>query len=124
MEPEPETEVITSDEPEPVMLDTMTGNPVVADSNDTMIFGSPQQVIVDPLTGMPQNVLIIQQPSNAPKIVGILVIIWGSVLTIISLIGLLGLSLYTRKTFVGLYNINILPLTIKKKCRSRWSPYH
>ena len=30
MEPEPETEVITSDEPEPVMLDTMTGNPVVA----------------------------------------------------------------------------------------------
>ena len=63
MEPEPETEVITSDEPEPVMLDTMTGNPVVANSNDTMIFGSPQQVIVDPLTGMPQNVLIIQQPS-------------------------------------------------------------
>ncbi len=95
MEPEPETEVITSGEPEPVMLDTMTGNPVVANSNETMIFGAPQQAIVDPLTGMPQNVLIIQQPSSAPKIVGILVIIWGSVLTIISLIGLLGLSLYT-----------------------------
>ena len=78
MEPEPETEVITSDEPEPVMLDTMTGNPVVANSNDTMIFGSPQQVIIDPLTGMPQNVIIIQEPSGGPKVVGILVILWGA----------------------------------------------
>ena len=78
MEPKPETEVITSDEPEPVMLDTMTGNPVVANSNDTMIFGSPQQVIIDPLTGMPQNVIIIQEPSGGPKVVGILVILWGA----------------------------------------------
>ena len=78
MEPEPETEVITSGEPEPVMLDTMTGNPVVAGSNDTMIFGSPQQVIIDPLTGMPQNVIIIQEPSGGPKVVGILVILWGA----------------------------------------------
>ncbi|MBT3658043.1 MAG: hypothetical protein HN544_07600 [Euryarchaeota archaeon] len=36
-----------------------------------------------------------QQPSAAPKVVGILVIIWGSIFTILSAIGVIGLSLYT-----------------------------
>jgi hypothetical protein len=57
----------------------------------------PQTVIIDPNTGMPQNVIIMQQPSSAPKVVGILVIIWGSILTAISLIGLIGLTLLIDK---------------------------
>ena len=55
----------------------------------------PGTIMIDPNTGMPQNVIIMQQPSSAPKVVGILVIIWGSILTVISLIGLVGLRLIT-----------------------------
>lgn len=55
----------------------------------------PGTIIIDPNTGLPQNVIIMQQPSAAPKVVGILVIIWGSIFTILSAIGVIGLSLYT-----------------------------
>ena len=37
----------------------------------------PQQIIIDPNTGLPQTVIIIQEPSGGPKVVGILVILWG-----------------------------------------------
>ena len=63
--------------------------------SDTQLTGVPQQIIIDPNTGLPQNVVIIQQESSAPKIVGILVIIFGSFLTLLSLIALLGVSLIT-----------------------------
>ena len=43
----------------------------------TGIQPQPQTVIIDPMTGLPQNVILIQQPSAGPKVVGILVIIWG-----------------------------------------------
>jgi len=78
-----------------------------SDENQPMISGDvqsggfaqtgmqPGTIIIDPNTGLPQNVIIMQQPSAAPKVVGILVIIWGSIFTILSAIGLLGLSLYT-----------------------------
>ena len=46
-------------------------------NNQPMMFGQPQQVMIDPNTGMPQNVIVIQQPSSAAKVVGILVIIAG-----------------------------------------------
>ena len=57
----------------------------------------PGTIMIDPNTGMPQNVIIMQQPSAAPKVVGILVIIWSSILTIVSLIGFLGFTLITDK---------------------------
>ena len=53
----------------------------------------PQTVIIDPNTGMPQNVIIMQQPSSAPKVIGILVIIYSGILTLLTAIGILGLSL-------------------------------
>ena len=37
----------------------------------------PQQIVINPNTGLPQNVIIIQEPSGGPKVVGILVILWG-----------------------------------------------
>ena len=43
----------------------------------------PQTIMIDPMTGLPQNVIMIQQPSAGPKVVGILVIIWG----VISILG-------------------------------------
>ena len=55
----------------------------------------PSTIIIDPNTGLPQNVIIMQQPSAAPKVVGILVIIWGSILTILTAISFIGLSLIT-----------------------------
>ena len=63
--------------------------------SDTQLTGEPQPIIIDPNTGLPQNVVIIQQESSAPKVVGILIIIWGSVLSLLSIIGLLGASLIT-----------------------------
>ena len=53
----------------------------------------PQQVMIDPNTGLPTNVLIIQQPSSAPSVIGILVIIYGAISVLVSLLGLVGSSL-------------------------------
>lgn len=50
----------------------------------------PQSVMIDPYTGLPQNVIIMQQPSSAPVVVGIFVIIYGAISLIGSLLGLLG----------------------------------
>ena len=63
--------------------------------NTTQTGLQPGTIIIDPNTGLPQNVIIMQQPSAAPKVVGILVIIWGSILTILTAISFIGLSLIT-----------------------------
>ena len=42
-----------------------------------MVQSMPQTVIIDPNTGLPQNVIMIQQPSAGSKVVGILIIIYG-----------------------------------------------
>ena len=41
-------------------------------------YGQPETVIIDPNTGMPSNVIVINQRSSAPLVVGILVIIGGA----------------------------------------------
>ncbi len=58
-------------------------------SGDTQLTGVPQQIIIDPNTGLPQNVIIIQQPSSGPKIIGILIIIFGAI-TILSEVASIG----------------------------------
>ena len=60
---------------------------------EPVIFGEPQQMMIDPNTGLPQNVLIIQSPSAAPKVIGILVIIYGAIVALGSVLGLVGTSL-------------------------------
>jgi hypothetical protein len=52
-----------------------------------------QPVMIDPMTGMPSNVIIVQQPSSAPTVMGILIIIYGAGIGILSLVGLLGMSM-------------------------------
>ena len=60
--------------------------------NDSQLTGEPQQIIIDPNTGLPQNVIIIQQPSSGPKIIGILIIIFGAI-TILSEVASIGNTL-------------------------------
>ena len=67
----------------------------------------PQPIIIDPHTGLPQNVIIIQQPSSASKVVGILVIIWG-VLNLGGEAYSLGDTLAIGGLFVGFSAINVL----------------
>jgi len=52
----------------------------------------PQTVIIDPNTGLPQNVILMQQPSSAPKVIGVFVIIFGAIGVIGSALGLFGSS--------------------------------
>jgi len=49
-----------------------------------------QPVMIDPLTGMPSNVIIVQQPSGAPTVMGILIIIYGSLGILSSIAGMFG----------------------------------
>ena len=56
-------------------------------------YGQPQQVMIDPNTGLPSNVIIMQQPSQAPQVVGILIIIYGVINVLGSLLGLFGASM-------------------------------
>ena len=63
--------------------------------SDSQLTGIPQTVIIDPNTGLPQNVVIIQQESSAPKVVGILIIIYGAIIGVLTLIAMLGVSLIT-----------------------------
>ena len=63
--------------------------------SDSQLTGVPQTVIIDPNTGLPQTVVIIQQESSAPKVVGILIIIYGAIIGVLTLIAMLGISLIT-----------------------------
>ena len=51
--------------------------------SDSQLTGVPQTIIIDPNTGLPQNVVIIQQESSASQIVGIFVIIYGAMWSVL-----------------------------------------
>ena len=56
----------------------------------------PQTMMIDPMTGLPQNVIIMEQPSSAPQVVGIFVIIYGAIGVLGSALGLLGSALLSE----------------------------
>ena len=74
--------------------------------SDSQLSGVPQTIVIDPNTGLPQNVIIIQEPSAGPKVVGILVIIWGGFAILGELIGI-GDTLELGGFFIGLSLVNI-----------------
>ena len=76
-------------------------------SGDTQLTGVPQQIIIDPNTGLPQNVIIIQQPSSGPKIIGILIIIFGSI-TILGEVASLGESISYGGLFLVFSAVNVI----------------
>jgi hypothetical protein len=53
-------------------------------------------IMIDPNTGLPQNVIIMEQPSSAPKVVGIFVIIFGAIGVLGSALGLFGSALLSE----------------------------
>ncbi|MDP6864905.1 MAG: hypothetical protein QGG96_05785, partial [Candidatus Poseidoniaceae archaeon] len=52
-----------------------------------------QPVMIDPMTGMPSNVIIVQQPNASPTVMGILIIIYGAGVSLLSLLALIGLGM-------------------------------
>ena len=79
----------------------------VMEPSDTQLTGTPQSIVIDPNTGLPQNVIIIQQPSSGPKIIGILIIIWG-VFGILGEVINLGNTLEYGGLFVVIALVNLL----------------
>lgn len=75
--------------------------------SDTQLTGVPQQIVIDPNTGLPQDVIIIQQPSSGPKIIGIFIIIWGA-LAILDEVSRLGDSLSIGGLYLVLSAVNII----------------
>ena len=66
----------------------------------------PQTIMNDPMTGLPQNVIMIQQPSAGPKVVGILVIIWG-VISILGEVFSIGQTLSMGSIFIASSVLNL-----------------
>lgn len=75
--------------------------------SDTQLTGVPQQIIIDPNTGLPQNVIIIQQPSSGPKIIGILIIIFGAI-TILGEVASLGDTISFGGLFLVFSAVNVI----------------
>ncbi len=65
-----------------------------------------QTVMIDPNTGLPQNVIFIQQPSAGPKVVGILIIVFG-VITIIGEVFNIGDTIALGGLFIVLSVANV-----------------
>ena len=86
----------SNDAPEPISIGV----------NDNQLTGSPQSIVIDPTTGLPQNVIIIEQPSSASNVVGILVIIF-SVLMIIGEVFTIGGTLALGGFFVAMSILNL-----------------
>ena len=70
------------------------------------VMPQPQQIVINPNTGLPDNVIIIQEPSGAPKVIGILVILWGAFSILGELIGI-GDTLELGGIFIGMSVVNV-----------------
>ncbi|MGB0488028.1 MAG: hypothetical protein ACPGMU_02240 [Candidatus Poseidoniaceae archaeon] len=75
--------------------------------SDTQLTGAPQQIIIDPNTGLPQDVIIIQQPSSGPKIIGIFIIIFGAI-TILGEVASLGDTISFGGLFLVFSAVNVI----------------
>ena len=75
--------------------------------SDSQLTGVPQTIHIDPNTGLPQNVIIIQEPSSGPKIIGILIIIFGAI-TILSEVSSLSESISYGGLFLVASVVNVI----------------
>ena len=66
-----------------------------------MISGEPQTVTAtQQMYGAQQQMILLQQPSSAPKVIGIFVIIYGAISALLGLIGALGGALLAAESEV------------------------
>ena len=72
--------------------------------SDSQLTGVPQTINIDPNTGLPQNVVIIQQESSASQIVGIFVIIYGAIGVLGAALGVFGSSLLASEIDDALFD--------------------
>ena len=73
-----------------------------------MISGEPQTVTAtQQVYGAQQQMILLQQPSSAPKVIGIFVIIYGAINALFGLIGALGGALLSTKSDLGLYGSDV-----------------
>ena len=70
------------------------------------VMPQPQQIVINPNTGLPDNVIIIQEPSGAPKVVGILIIIYG-VFSILGEVISIGDTLDFGGFFIAMSLVNV-----------------
>ena len=70
------------------------------------VMPQPQQIVINPNTGLPDNVIIIQEPSGAPKVVGILIIIYG-VFSILGEVISIGDTLEFGGFFIAMSLVNV-----------------
>ena len=72
-----------------------------------MISGEPQTVTAtQQVFGAQQQMILLQQPSSAPKVIGIFVIIYGAINALFGLIGALGGALLSSSD-LGLYGSDV-----------------
>ena len=70
-----------------------------------MISGEPQTVTAtQQMYGAQQQMILLQQPSSAPKVIGIFVIIYGALNAIGGLLGLLSGAIFADSTWFGTTN--------------------
>ena len=70
-----------------------------------MISGEPQTVTAtQQMYGAQQQMILLQQPSSAPKVIGVFVIVYGAINAFFGLIGLFGGVIFGDSTFFGATN--------------------
>lgn len=70
-----------------------------------MISGEPQTVAAtQQMYGAQQQMILLQQPSSAPKVIGVFVIVYGAINAFFGLIGIFGGAFFDGSTFIGTTN--------------------
>ena len=70
-----------------------------------MISGEPQTVTAtQQMYGAQQQMILLQQPSSAPKVIGVFVIVYGAINAFAGLVGLFGGAIFADSTFFGATN--------------------
>ena len=71
-------------------------------------------IMIDPNTGLPQNVIIMEQPSSAAKVIGVFVIIYGTIGALGSILGIFGSALLSEidDGLASDYNLHLIAFSL------------
>ena len=78
-----------------------------------MISGEPQTVTAtQQMYGAQQQMILLQQPSSAPKVIGVFVIVYGAINAFAGLIGIFGGAIFGDSIGHCLYTSNFLSVPL------------